>query len=292
MPVDAAHNCNVRDEGRVMTANRRKFLTTLLSAVLAPPSASPVLSKSLREIGVQLYTVRALLEQDFEGTLAGIAGLGYRQVEFAGIVGPSPRQTLSILKRNGLAAPSSHVSYEKLELELPKVLQDANEMDQKFIVCGFLDESRRRSLDGWKRVCRTFNSIGEQAQKAGLGFAYHNHDFEFMPMDGQIPYDIVLAQTDPGLVRMEMDLYWMAKAKRDPVSYFQRYPARFPLVHLKDMARDGTITDVGKGVIDFKRILGYATLAGIACYFVEHDNPADPMRSIETSLRYVQQLGI
>jgi sugar phosphate isomerase/epimerase len=275
-----------------MTANRRKVLATLLSAALAPPSASPALSKGSHEIGLQLFTVRDLLEQDFEGTLAGIAGLGYRQVEFAGIVGPSPRQTLSILKRNDLVAPSSHVSFEKLELELPKVLQDANEMEQKFIVCGFLDESRRSSLDDWKRVCRTFNSIGEQAKKAGLGFAYHNHDFEFMAMDGQIPYDVVLAETDPGLVKLEMDLYWMAKAQRDPVSYFQRHPGRFPLVHLKDMARDGTITEVGAGVIDFKHILGYSERAGIACYFVEQDNPAHPMRSIETSLRYLQQLGI
>jgi len=272
---------------------RRKFLATLLSAVVAPRLAGPALGKSIHEIGLQLFTVRDLLERDFEGTLAGIAGLGYRQVEFAGIVGPSPRQALSVLKRHGLVAPSSHAgSYEQLESQLPRILQDANERDQKFIVCGFLDESRRRSLDDWKRVCQTFNSIGERAKKAGLGFAYHNHDFEFMPMDGQIPYDIVLAETDPGLVKMEIDLYWMAKAKRDPVAYFQRYPARFPLVHIKDMARDGTITDVGKGVIDFKRILGYATLAGIAHYFVEHDNPTDPMLSIETSLRYVQQLGL
>ena len=276
-----------------MTANRRQFLAALLSAVLAPPLAGSALGKSAHEIGLQLFTVRDLLERDFEGTLAGVAALGYRQVEFAGIVGPSPRQTLGILKRNGLVAPSSHVgSYEKLESELPQILQDANERGQAFIVCGFIDESRRTSLDDWKRICRTFNSAGEQARKAGLGFAYHNHDFEFVPMDGQIPYDMMLAETDPGLVRMEMDLYWMAKAKRDPVAYFQRYPARFPLVHLKDMARDGTITDVGKGVIDFKRILGYAALAGIDYYFVEHDNPVDPMRSIETSLRYLQQLGI
>jgi len=272
--------------------DRRKFLGALLSAALAPPLARPALSKSAHEIGLQLYTVRDLLEQDFEGTLAGIAALGYRQVEFAGIAGPSPRQTLDILKRHGLVAPSSHIDYDKLELELPKVLQAANEMEQKFIVCGFLDENRRRNLDDWKRICQAFNAIGEQARKAGLGFAYHNHDFEFRPMDGQIPYDLVLAETDPGLVRMEMDLYWMAKARRDPVSYFQRYPGRFPLMHLKDMARDGTITDVGKGVIDFKHILGYAALAGIDYLFVEHDNPAHPMLSIETSLSYLQQLDL
>lgn len=266
----------------------------LLSAVVAPPLADRARGEGLpHAIGLQLYTVRDLLERDFEGTLAAVAGLGYRQVEFAGIAGPSPRQTLGILKRHGLVAPSSHVGgYETLEADLPQFLRDANEREQQFIVCGYIDERWRRSLDDWKRIGQTFNAAAAQARKAGLGFAYHNHDFEFVPMDGQIPYDVLLAETDPALVRMEMDLYWMAKAKRDPVSCFQRYPGRFPLVHLKDMARDGAITEVGAGVIDFKRVLGHAALAGISHYFVEQDNPDHPMASIETSLRYLQQLDI
>ena len=273
-----------------MAVNRRSLLATLLSTVVAPAGA--VLGKSIPDIGLQLYTVRTLLEQDFEGTLASIAGLGYGQVEFAGNLGESPWRTLGIPKRTGLVAPSSHVSYEKLELELPQTLEIAGEMGQQFIVCPFLDESRRRTLSDWTRVCKNFNYIGDRAKKAGLSFAYHNHDFEFIPIDGKIPYDILLAETDPELVKMEIDLYWVTKAKCNPVSYFQRYPGRFALVHLKDMASDGSIADVGKGVIDFKHILGYSALAGIAYYFVEHDHPDHPMFSIETSLRYVQQLNI
>jgi sugar phosphate isomerase/epimerase len=141
-------------------------------------------------------------------------------------------------------------------------------------------------------VCDRFNEIGKQARKAGLSFAYHNHDFEFLQMDGQIPYDVMLAETDPDLVKLEIDLYWMARAKRDPIAYFQKYPKRFPLVHLKDMADDGTITDVGKGIVDFKSILGHSALAGMAYCFVEHDNPGNPMLSIEASLRFVRQLDI
>ncbi len=163
-------------------------------------------------------------------------------------------------------------------------------MNQQFIVCPSVDASGLRTIDDWKRVCETFNAIGAQTKAAGLSFAYHNHDFEFTRVDGKVPYDVILAQTDADLVKMEMDLYWMTKAARDPVQYFQHYPGRFPLLHLKDMARDGTITDVGTGVVDFKRILGHANLAGVAHCFVEHDHPAHPLQSIEASLRYLQQL--
>ena len=275
-----------------MVVNRRNTIATLLSAATSTFLATPARSKNFSPIGLQLYTVRALLEQDFEGTLARIANLGYRQVEFAGVYASSLHQTATILKRYGLFAPSGHVNYAKLERELPVAIQAANELGQKFIVCPYLDERDRRKLDDWKRVCDRFNEIGRQAQEAGLSFAYHNHDFEFLQMDGQIPYDVMLAETDPDLVKLEIDLYWMARAKRDPIAYFQKYPKRFPLVHLKDMADDGTITDVGKGIVDFKSILGHSALAGMAYCFVEHDNPGNPMLSIETSLRFVRQLDI
>lgn len=274
----------------MMITDRRGFLT-LLSAFVAVPSASPALAKRLGRFGLQLYTVRDLLRTDFEGTLAAVARLGYRQVEFAGNIGTSPEQTLAILKRNGLVAPSSHVSLDQIESELPKHLQVARELNQQFIVCPWVDESRRRTIGDWKRVCQAFNTIGAKTKAAGLSFAYHNHDYEFAPLDAQIPYDVLLAETDPDLVKMEVDVYWMAKAGRDPVVYFQRYPGRFPLLHLKDMARDGSMTDVGKGVIDFRRILSHSELAGVAYSFVEHDEPKQPMQSIEASLRYLQKIN-
>lgn len=274
-----------------MIADRRRFLT-LLSAVVASPVASPALARRVGSIGLQLYTVRDLLRTDFEGTLAEVARLGYQQVEFAGNIGPSPEQTLGILKRNGLVAPSSHVSLEQIESELPMHLQVARELGQQFIVCPWIDASRRRTIDDWRRVCQAFNAIGTKAKAAGLSFAYHNHDFEFEPLDSQIPYDVLLAETDPDLVKMEVDVYWMAKARRDPVAYFQQYPGRFPLLHLKDMARDGTIVDVGQGVIDFKRILRHSKLAGVAYSFIEHDDPKNPLRSAEVSLRHLQAMDL
>jgi sugar phosphate isomerase/epimerase len=230
---------------------RRAFLATGAIAALA----SPARAMSLANVGVQLYTVRDLLQRDFEGTLAKIAALGYRTVEFGGLEGPSPKETLAMLKRHGLSASSGHAPFDALEHALPKVLEDANAREQQFVVCPFIDESRRRTLDDFKRLAALFNAIGEQARRAGLAFAYHNHDFEFAAIDGQLPYALLLAETDPALVGMELDLYWMTRAGNDPVAWFKRHPGRFPLLHLKDMTRDGAITDVGSGTIDFKRIL-------------------------------------
>jgi sugar phosphate isomerase/epimerase len=274
-------------------ARRRDVLASLLS-VPAAALARPACGKSYSDTGLQLYTVRGLLAQDYEGTLALIARLGYRQVEFAGLYPAAPRQTLAMLKRHGLMAPSGHASYDELERDLDSTLRIANELEQRFIVCPSVDKRRRGSLDDWKRLGQSFNRIGERARRAGLVFAYHNHDFEFPllggPEGGQVPYDVLLAETDPALVKLEIDLYWMARAGRDPLAYFRKYPARFPLVHLKDMARNGEITELGQGIIDFRRILAHAELAGVVQCFVEHDDPADPLRSIETSLRYLKQL--
>ena len=265
---------------------RRAFLAGV-AAVTTPASA-----RTIAPIGVQLYTVRTLLQRDFEGTLARIAAIGYREVEFGGLEGPSPRETLAMLKRHGLAAPSGHAQLDDLERNLPKVLEDANAREQKYVVSPSVDESRHRTLDDWKRLCATFNTIGAQAKRAGLAFAYHNHDFEFAVVDGQLPYQLLLANTDPALVGLELDLYWMTHAGHDPVAWFKRHPGRFPLLHLKDATRQGAITDVGSGTIDFKRILGAAAGAGVTHCFVEHDDPVDAMKSIERSFDYLKKLDV
>lgn len=263
----------------------------LLCALVAL-AADPARGHGSLPIGLQLYTVRRLLEQDYEGTLARVAGLGYRTVEFAGLHPPSSaRQTLAMLKRHGLAAPSGHAGHEDLERDLARTLGAAGELEQRFIVCPWVDAGKLGTVDGWKRLAGRFNRIGEQARRAGLAFAYHNHDFEFWPVAGQAPYDILLAETDPALVYLEVDIYWMARAGRDPVSYFQKYPGRFPLLHLKDMDAKSVIADVGSGTIDVRRILAHAGQAGTIHCFVEHDDPQNPLRSIERSLRNIRQLG-
>jgi len=279
--------------GRRSTASRREVLSSLLLAGAAGAlAAGPARGGSIATVGLQLYTVRALLERDYEGTLARIAALGYRRVEFAGLYASSIRQTAELLKRHGLSAPSGHASWRELARNLAGALATANELGQQFIVCPSVDEAERRTLDDWRRLGERFNRIGEEARRAGLRFAYHNHDFEFRPVGGQVPYDVLLAATDPALVGMEIDLYWVTRAGGDPLAYFRKHPGRFPLAHLKDMARDGAITEVGRGVIDFRRILDQAALAGLVHGFVEHDEPKDALDSIEASLRYVQHLDV
>lgn len=266
---------------------RRALLAALPAALLSRPAPA----QGFGPAGLQLYTVRSLLERDYPGTLARVAALGFREVEFAGLYpSPSAAETRSMLDRHGLSAPSGHAEYEALARDPGAELQKANELGQRFVVCPSVDEHHRRTLDDWKRIARDFNRIGEQARRAGLTFAYHNHDFEFRPVAGQVPYDLLLAETDPALVRLEMDFYWMARAGKDPLAYFREYPGRFPLVHLKDMSADSSIVEVGSGTIDFGRLLAEAKHAGIVHAFIEHDDPADPMKSAEASLRYVRGL--
>jgi sugar phosphate isomerase/epimerase len=196
----------------------------------------------------------------------------------------------AILGRHGLKVPSSHVSYETLDGDLAEVLEAAGILDQTFIVCAWIHQEHRRRPDDWKRAAQKFNRAGELARKQRILFAYHNHDFEFTPVDGQLPYDILLAETDPELVRMEMDLYWITKGGQDPLTYFDRHSGRVPLVHVKDMDDAGGFADVGSGRIDFARIFARSETAGIRHYLVEHDNPRSPMDSIEASYRYLRRL--
>ncbi|HYL13624.1 MAG TPA: sugar phosphate isomerase/epimerase [Terriglobales bacterium] len=272
--------------------DRRTFLGTITAAMLVSNRLGWAAAgeRKLDKIGVQLYSVRDEMKRDFEGTLAKVSEIGYREVEFAGFFNHTPQEVRAILDRHGLAAPSSHVDYQLLSTDWPKTLEAAHVVGQAFVVCPSVDEQLRRQPDGWKQAAETFNRAGEASQKAGIQFAYHNHDFEFKAEKGKLPYDILLAETDPKLVKMEMDLFWITKGGQEPVTYFNRYPGRFPLVHVKDMKKDGEMTEVGSGAIDFKRIFAQSDRAGIQHYFVEHDEPKSPLDSIRTSFEYLQQL--
>jgi sugar phosphate isomerase/epimerase len=269
--------------------DRRSFLSTITAATILAARVSWAANEhKLDKVGVQLYSVRGLMEKDFEGTLAKVAAIGYREVEFAGLFDHSPQDVRTMLDRNGLTASSSHVPYKTIEGDWPKALEEAHTLGQSYIVCPFIDENMR-TPDGWKRIIETFNRAGEASKKAGIQFAYHNHDWEFKADKGQMPYDILLENTEPNLVKMEMDLFWITKSKHDPFTYFNRYPGRFPLVHVKDMKKDGEMTEVGSGTIDFKKIFADGK-AGIQHYFVEHDEPKDPLQSIKASYEYLNQL--
>jgi sugar phosphate isomerase/epimerase len=198
-----------------------------------------------------------------------------------------------MLDRHGLSAPSSQVALRALQADAERTLERAGIVGQRYIVVASVAPSERRTLDDWKRTAAAFNRAGEIARKHQIQFCYHNHDVEFTPLEGAVPYDVLLSATDPHLVQLELDLYWMTKGGKDPLDYVTRWPGRFPLVHVKDM--DATqrkfFTEVGKGTIDFRRIFRRARLAGIRHYFYEQDEtPGDGFASARASYRYLRSL--
>ena len=275
--------------------DRRTFLGTIAAtALLSRRIASAyneVSPQRLENIGVQLYTVRAEMKQDFEGTLAKVAAVGYRELEFAGYFEKSPKEVRGALDRHGLKAPSTHVDYASLSPEKwPRVLEDSRTIGHSYVVNPWVDDEIQKRADGWKRAAETFNRAGEASKKAGIQFAYHNHDHEFKPVDGKLPYDILLAECDAELVKMEMDLGWVFVAGVDPLTYFDKYPGRFPLVHVKDFSNDKKMRNVGSGVIDWKRIFAASGKAGIKHSFVENDEPQSAFDDIRSSFEYLQKL--
>ena len=275
--------------------DRREFVQTVAGASVALAFSGrhfrrPRMAK-IDKIGLQLYTVRDKMKEDVEATLARVAQIGYKEVEFAGYFGHPPEHIRAWLDKYGLSAPSTHVGYENDD-QWKAALDVSKKIGHEYIVMPWIPEERRKTLDDWKKFAETFNHAAQMAHDAGIQFAYHNHNFEFPKMDGQVPYDVLLQNTDPKLVQLEIDLYWITKAGADPLAYFARWPGRVPLVHVKDMAAgpEQGWADVGKGTIDWKRIFAKKDQAGIKHFFVEHDQPPQPFEDIAASYGYLKNL--
>ena len=304
-PPDGLHSRSMT------TIDRRTFIGTSIGAMgAAALAARPAMAASIKTVGMQLYTVRTDLEKDFDGTLAKVAAIGYKEVEFAGYFGHTPPQVKAALAKHGLASPAAHIDYPTVSdtAKWAKTLDDAKAIGHQYLINPWVDEKLRNQPDFWKRAADTYNIAGAAATRHGIQFCYHNHNFEFYPSQaagGKSPMDVLLEACDPKLVKIELDLCWIAAARKDPLDYFRKYPGRFPLVHLKGLRRvpaasaDPTpiaqvlpeVTEVGQDdVIDWKRILAGSTQAGILHYFVEHDVPKDAVASLKASYDYVSQL--
>jgi sugar phosphate isomerase/epimerase len=291
--------------------NRREFIESSLASTLfaAGPSWAAETTHKIDRVGLQLYTVRDLMKKDFVGTIAQVARIGYKEVEFAGYYGHTPQEVRSILKENGLSAPSTHVEYSVIEKQWQETLDTAKTIGLSFVVCPWIDQSKRNP-DGMKQVAELFNRAGETAQKSGIQLAYHNHAYEFEPSEtlgNKKLYDVLLAETDPKLVKMEMDLCWITVGGADPLQYFEQNPGRFPLVHVKDWTKkdgpsehdfggatgshaEGHMADVGQGDIDWKRIFAHSDQAGIQHYIVENDYPKSPYDDLRVCYEYLAKL--
>lgn len=246
-------------------------------------------------LGVQLYTVRDQLATDFEGTLRKVAEIGFSEFEFAGYYDRSPAQVRALLDELDVRAPSAHLGLNLFRADIDKLIGDANVIGHRYLV---VPSANGRTADGWKQLAADFNLYAEKVARAGMRFGYHNHAAEFADLGGgTTAYDILLQETDPGLVDFELDLYWAVRGGQDPVAMFARSPGRFKLFHVKDMAdRSGSqaMAPVGEGEIDFAAIFAAAEQAGVQHYFVEHDNaaeyPAGSLASIATSYRNLRRL--
>ncbi len=280
--------------GAAVAAVAAAALPRALGAADAPGRASVAVSAGppgrLERVGLQLWAVRPDMARDFEGTLARIARIGYREVEFENYFGRSPEEVRRIVAAHGLTAPASHITFERLREEPEKVMAEANAAGHDYVVFRYLDE-RERTPEGYARVIETLNRAGEVARRSGLVLAYHNSTYEFTPLpDGTRPYDLLLERTDPALVRFEMDVLWLLQGGLKPQDYIQRWPGRFPLLHVKDMDAAGKEVDLGSGVVDWRAILGARRQAGVTHVFVEREADTDPWASLANGYRYLSGL--
>jgi len=291
---------------------RRTFIESSLAAaaVTALPFRGLAVAHQLDSIGVELYTVRAMMKTDVPGTLAKVAAIGYKEVEFAGYFDHSPKDLRALLDRDALTAPACHVAYAVVQDKWPEAVEAGHILGHKYIVCPWIDDSQRQSPDGYKQAADLFNKAGEASRKAGIQFAYHNHFWEFLPdknLGGKLPYDYLLESTDPANLKMELDLCWISVAGKDPLTYFKKYPGRFVLAHVKDLSKIPPIlpgksskemiddvavnfTAIGGGVIDWKKLIPAAQDAGVEHFFVENDEPKDAIANLTESYAYLSKL--
>ncbi len=272
--------------------------------------------RKLIDFGLQLSTITPLLIVDFEGTLAKVAQIGYRQVEFSamGFLGRPVARVAELLEANGLKAPVGRISPElpREFATLPReqqmaafreragpdylldnirhALQAAAVLDQKHLVLPALMPQHFASRSEVENSIQLLRQAGELCAEAGVQFGYHNHDWEFKSVDGVVPYDLMLETIEPELMSYQIDVYWVTKAERDPIDYLTRHAGRFPTCHLKDIDENGDFEDVGYGTINFPQLVAAAMDAGTQYYFVERDRPPAPLRTAERAYAYLQQM--
>ena len=288
---------------------RKQFLK--LGALATSAALLPQLdafAASPKKVGLQLYTLRDLMAKDPDGTLKKVAQIGYKEVESFGysdgkFFGKTPKAYAAYLKSLGLSAPSGHYTTGKtmpkakgtLLNDWKRAVDDAATIGQKYMVCAYLFPEERTKLDDYLKFADLFNKSAEVCKAAGIQFCYHNHDFEFKPLSGKVPYDVLLGNTDKNLVKLELDLYWATMANQDPVALFKKHPGRFPLWHIKDMEKtpERAFAPVGTGSINFQRIFDAKATAGMTHYFVEQDVcKLPPLESIAISYKNVEKMKV
>jgi sugar phosphate isomerase/epimerase len=306
--------------------NRRKFIQTAgtaAAAVLVLPNAVEAMAASAapHPVGLQLFTLFNVIDNDVVGNLKKVAAIGIKEIESAysskgPYYGYTPKSFAQMLNSLGLSWKSHHVIGQPFKLPpgtkmpvgadgkpmvMPKVLNLRENMQQivddmaeggvPYLVCaGGLPFETLADINA---AVALLNKAGEACKKAGVQFCYHNHDMEFKKVEGKVPYDILLAETHPEHVKMELDVVWSVKGGADPVALFKKHPGRFPLWHIKNLKKDlTTIVPAGEGIVDYKPVFAQAATAGMKHFFIEHDMPADPYGSMASSYKYLRSIHV
>jgi sugar phosphate isomerase/epimerase len=280
---------------------RREFIQTsaLTAAGLVSLPSFMQTGKSKSKIGLQIYTLRDTIFKDPKGVLKKVADLGYQELEtFAygdgKIFGMPFNEFGSYVKGLGMEVCSGHYGLDLAKSDKwEKAVTDAKSIGQKYMVVAYIQDTERKSIDDYKKVCASLNKAGEICTKNGIRFGYHNHAFEFDNLDGQVPYDLMLAELDAKHVGMEMDIFWVVRAGKDPIAYFEKYPGRFEQWHVKDMDKNNKDrnADVGTGSIDFKTIFTKAKVSGMKHFYIEQESyPGEPIDSAGASIRNLRAI--
>lgn len=292
------------------TTQENKTQTGGEETALAEPAASS--GKSLGPIGMQLYSVKDVIENDLKGTLQQLADIGYKEVEsYPGqkghYFGMEAKAFANMLSDMGLTLVSSHfgsgtrngkaASWRQATIlsRFEELASKAAETGQQYLTCSSMDESLRKSPDDVKRTAELFNKTGETCKKAGLQFAYHNHDFEFKKVGDVMLYDYMLENTDPELVQWELDMYWVVAGGQDLATYLKKYPNRFPLGHVKDMDKQDKTRNavVGQGSIDYASLLKVAQENGMKHFLVEQETFTQPsVEAMRENYKYLSELKV
>lgn len=298
-----------------MQYDRRKFikLTGGITTGLALGSftGSSLLAcnnedKKTKTFGLQLYSLRDDMPKDPKGVLKQVASFGYKQIESyqhdnLGIFwGMTNKEFKSYLDSLDMTIISTHLggidNFPNNRSDFEKTAAEAAEIGMKYILCPWLGP--QKTIDDYKRKADHFNQIGDICKKAGLRYGYHNHDYSFLPLEGQVPQDVLMQNTDPALVDFEMDIYWVVTAKADPEAWLKKYPNRFRLCHVKDRIKNSTEHDatctLGEGSIDFPRILATAKSTGMQYYVVEHEryDGTTPIKAVQADAEYMKKLEV
>ena len=247
----------------------------------------------MEKVALQLYSVKELTKKDFLGTLADVAKIGYDGVEFAGYFDTPARKLKQSLDEVGLKAAGSHISIDTLNSELDKAIEYSLEIENPFIICPYLPDNMRNSINAYKRTAEFFNQVGLKCNDNGIAFGYHNHDFEFERFDGVYGLDILVNNTEADLMFVELDTFWVEYMDLKSIDFIEKYKERCSILHIKDMKslEEKNNIEIGKGIIDFNKIISLGRNYGVKWFTVEQEYFEIPqILSIKESLSYLRKI--